>query len=66
MRDGFAYVYRAAPLQDGQTKVTRLKVELGQRVDGAVEVVKGLTAADRVVASGVAFLADGDTVKVVK
>ncbi len=66
MRDGFAYVYRAAPVQGDTTRVTRVKVELGQRVDGAVEVLKGLTAADRVVASGVAFLADGDTVKVVK
>ena len=66
MRDGFAYVYRTGPIQDGQAKVTRLKVELGQRVEGVVEVVKGLAAADRVVASGVAFLADGDTVKVVK
>jgi RND family efflux transporter MFP subunit len=66
MRDGFAYVYRAGPIQDGQTKVMRLKVELGQRVDGAVEVVKGIAAADRLVASGVAFLADGDTVKVVQ
>jgi len=66
VRDGFAYVYRAGPLQDGQTRVTRMKVELGQRVEGVVEVLKGLAAADRVVASGVAFLADGDTVKVVK
>jgi RND family efflux transporter MFP subunit len=66
VRDGFAYVYRATPTQDGQAKVTRLKVELGRRIDAVVEVVKGLGAADSVVASGVAFLADGDTVKVVK
>jgi RND family efflux transporter MFP subunit len=65
MRDGFSWVFRATPTQDGQAKVTRLKVDLGRRVDSQVEVVKGLAAADRVVASGVAFLADGDVVKVV-
>ena len=65
MRDGYSWVYRAGPLQDGQAKVARLKVETGRRVDSQVEVVKGLAASDHIVATGVAFLADGDTVKVV-
>jgi RND family efflux transporter MFP subunit len=66
MRDGFSYVFRAAAVQDGQTRVARVKIEPGRRVDDRIEVLAGLTAADRIVATGVAFLADGDAVKVVK
>ncbi|MBL8381609.1 MAG: efflux RND transporter periplasmic adaptor subunit [Burkholderiales bacterium] len=64
LRDGFAWAYRAGPVANGQARVTRVKVETGRRVDDRVEVRSGLAAADRVVASGAAFLADGDTVKV--
>ena len=66
LRDGFSYAFRAGPVQDGTAKVARVKLELGRRVDDRVEVIAGLAAADRIVASGAAFLADGDTVKVVK
>lgn len=66
LRDGFSYAFRAGPVQDGTAKVARVKLELGRRVDERVEVIAGLTATDRIVASGAAFLADGDTVKVVK
>ena len=65
LRDGFAFVFRAGPLQDGQTRVARVKVETGRRVDNRIEVLAGIAPADRIVGSGVAFLADGDTVKVV-
>jgi RND family efflux transporter MFP subunit len=65
LRDGFAYVFRAGPVQDGQAKVARVKVETGRRVDNRVEVLSGIALSDRIVGSGVAFLADGDTVKVV-
>lgn len=64
LRDGFAWAYRASQIANGQARVTRVKLETGRRVDDRVEVRGGLTAADRVVASGAAFLADGDTVKV--
>jgi hypothetical protein len=40
-------------------------VAVGRRVGERVEVLSGLDAAARVVASGAGFLADGDTVKVV-
>lgn len=66
MRDGFSYVFRAAPAQDGVAKVARVKVETGRRVDERIEIIAGLTPADRIVTTGVAFLSDGDTVKVVK
>ena len=66
LRDGFSYAFRAGLLQDGTAKVARVKLEIGRRVEDRVEVIAGLSAADRIVASGVAFLADGDLVKVVK
>ena len=66
LRDGFSYVFRAGPVQDGAAKVARVKVEIGRRDDDRIEVLSGLTPADRIVVTGVAFLADGDTVKVVK
>ena len=66
LRDGFTYAFRAGPAQDGLARVARAKVATGRRVDDRVEVLAGLAATDRIVASGVAFLADGDVVKVVK
>jgi hypothetical protein len=41
-------------------------VGVGRRVGDRVEITSGLAADARVVASGGAFLADGDTVKVVQ
>ncbi len=66
VRDGFSYVFRALPAADGTAKVARVKVETGRRVEDRVEILAGLNPSDRVVATGVAFLTDGDTVKVVK
>lgn len=59
LREGFAYVFRV----EGD-KVQQIKVAPGRRVDDRVEI-SGLDPASRVVASGVGFLADGDTVRVV-
>lgn len=61
LRDGFAYVARV----DADNKVALTKVQVGRRQAGRVEVVKGLDANTPVVASGVGFLTDGDTVRVV-
>ena len=66
VRDGFSYVFRAVPGSDGTAKVARVKVETGRRVEDRIEILRGLNPADRIVATGVAFLTDGDTVKVVK
>lgn len=60
LRDGFAYVFRV----EG-SKVRQAKVEAGRRQGERVEIRAGLKAGEPVVAQGVGFLADGDTVRVV-
>ena len=66
LRDGFAYVFRVAPTEGDQARVSRVKVQLGRRAENRVEIVSGLKADDTVVAAGAAFLADGDVVRVVR
>ena len=61
LRDGFTYAMRVEP----NSKVTQVKLETGRRAEDLVEVRSGAKATDRFVSSGAAFLADGDTVKVV-
>ena len=63
MRDGYAFVFviRGEEQQAIQTKVT-----IGRRLGDEVEIVAGVTADDVVVASGGAFLTDGDRVRVVE
>jgi RND family efflux transporter MFP subunit len=61
LRDGFSYVFRI----DG-SQVRQTKVQVGRREGDRVEVRSGLAAGAAVVESGVGFLADGDTVRVVK
>lgn len=61
-REGFHYVYRV----EGDNKVSEVKVEVGRRQGGYVEIAGGLPADAQLVASGTAFLADGDTVRVVE
>jgi len=62
LRDGFSYAHVIGP--DG--KVKQVKVGTGRRSGDRVEITGGLEAGVRVVASGGAFLADGDTVRVVE
>lgn len=59
LRDGFSYVFRI----DGD-KVRQQKVALGARRGDRIEIRHGLAADTVVVESGVAFLADGVTVRV--
>lgn len=61
LRDGFAYVFRL----DEQNRVAQTKVAVGQRTGDQIEIVSGIEADARVVASGAGFLADGDLVRVV-
>jgi len=61
VREGFSYVLRIG----ADSKVAQVKVATGRRSGERIEITAGLDAADRVVASGGAFLADGDTVRVV-
>lgn len=60
-RDGFAYVFRLA----ADDRVAQVKIELGRRQGERVEVLSGLDASAKVVATGGAFLADGDAVRIV-
>jgi membrane fusion protein (multidrug efflux system) len=55
------YVYR---IVDG--KAVRVKVAIGQRADGKVEIQKGLTADDVVVTAGQMKLRDGTPVTVIQ
>jgi HlyD family secretion protein len=60
LRDGFSFVMRL----DG-TKVALTKVQLGRRSGDRIEVTSGIQAGQSFVATGAAFLADGDTVRIV-
>ncbi len=62
LRDGFTYAMRVG----ADNKVAQVKVQAGRRSDGRVEVLSGVQSGQNVVASGAAFLADGDTVRVTK
>jgi HlyD family secretion protein len=61
LRDGFSYAFRV----DAGNKVSQVKLQVGRRVGDRVEVMNGIKADQNFVASGAAFLADGDTVRVV-
>lgn len=60
MRDGFAYV-----MQVQDNKITQTKVQLGQRAGNRVELLNFSAEDADLVATGGAFLSDGDSVKVV-
>lgn len=62
LREGFSYVLRVGP----DNKVAETKVTVGRRVGDKIEIVRGLDPKAQVVASGGAFLADGDVVRVVQ
>jgi RND family efflux transporter MFP subunit len=62
VRDGFSYVYTVGADQ----KVSQFKVQTGRQSGDRVEVLNGLKADAKVVASGGAFLNHGDTVRVVE
>ena len=61
MRDGFHYVFRVG----ADNKLIQTKVVVGNRSEERIEISSGIDAVQRVASSGVGFLADGDTVRVV-
>jgi RND family efflux transporter MFP subunit len=61
MRDGFHYVYRV----NDESKIAQTKVSVGRRSGERIEITGGIEANQKIVDSGVGFLADGDTVRVV-
>ena len=60
VRDGFNYVYRV----NADNRVAQLKVQTGRFDGGRVEIVSGVPADARIVASGAGFLNDGDLVRI--
>lgn len=64
-RDGFHYVFTLEKQPNGLFKVHQLKVEVGEVVNDQLSVRSGLDVGQEFVAAGVAFLSDGDWVKVI-
>ena len=62
MRDGFSYVFKLGP----DNRVIQLKVVIGRRFDGRVEITDGVAAEDVIVESGAGFLSNGDLVAIDK
>ncbi|MBS0390610.1 MAG: efflux RND transporter periplasmic adaptor subunit [Proteobacteria bacterium] len=60
VRDGFSHVFEVV----ADSRIAMRRVQTGQRVDGRVEIVEGLSPAARIVQQGGAFLNDGDLVRV--
>jgi len=61
VRDGFSYVYRVGP----DHRLAQVKVQPGRIAGDRVEILQGLAADARIVATGAGFLNDGDLVRVV-
>ncbi|WP_180128158.1 efflux RND transporter periplasmic adaptor subunit [Rhodoferax sp. BLA1] len=61
VRDGFSYVMRVG----ADNKISQRKVQTGRRLGEQVEILAGVAVDDRLVASGVSFLTEGDLVRVV-
>ncbi len=64
-KDGFDFVFAVGTVSGDKAVVKAMKVATGRRQGGRVEILSGLAAGARVVATGGAFLADGDTVRIV-
>lgn len=62
-RDGFTYAFT---LDAATSKVQRIKLRVDKAQGEFIEVLEGLKPGDKVVKSGVAFLAHGDLVKVIQ
>ncbi|WP_373684621.1 hypothetical protein [Ramlibacter montanisoli] len=60
VREGFSYVFRVNP----DNRVNQVKVQIGRIAEDRLQVLSGVTADMRVVASGGGFLNDGDLVRV--
>jgi RND family efflux transporter MFP subunit len=60
VREGFNYAFRVNP--DG--RVSRLKVQVGRIAGDRAQILSGLDAGARIVASGGGFLNDGDLVRI--
>ena len=64
-RDGFHYVFTVDQQANGLFKAHQLKVEVGAVVKDQLIIRSGLETDQTIVVAGVAFLSDGDSVKVI-
>lgn len=62
VRDGFSYVFRI----NSDAKVVQTKITTGRRSTDQIEVLNGIDPISKIVATGGAFLGDGDRVRVVE
>ena len=62
LREGFSYVFKV----NEKNTVNQIKVTLGQQFADFFEIRAGVNPEDRLVASGVTFLNDGDLVRLVQ
>jgi RND family efflux transporter MFP subunit len=60
VRDGYSYVFSVG----AEGRVSQLKVAVGRRMEGRIELLDGNVGSAQVVTSGAAFLTDGDLVRV--
>lgn len=61
LRDGFHTVMRVG----AGSRVVVQKVDVGRSIDDRIEIMAGLAASEPVIAAGLGFLSEGDTVRVV-
>lgn len=64
-RDGFHYLFSLEYQADGVTRVHIHKIEIGEVIGDEIVVRSGIEGSEEWVAAGVAFITDGDIVKVV-
>jgi RND family efflux transporter MFP subunit len=60
VRDGFNYVFA----MDSNYRINQVKVQVGRRQNGRIEILEGLPSDADIVVSGAGFLNDGDLVSV--
>ena len=61
LRDGFHYVMQVKP----DSIVALKKITVGRQIDDRIEIISGLKKSEAVIESGLGFLSEGDSVKVV-
>lgn len=60
VRDGFNYVFAI----DSNNRISQVKVQVGRRLNGRIEILEGLPSDTDIVVNGAGFLNDGDLVSV--
>ena len=59
-QDNLSYVY----VVSSENKISKKKIEVGIKIDGMVEILKGINADDLVVYEGINKIRDGSAVKI--